>query len=63
MRKEIGLRAENRAEVTFTLVGKNQRDLTTRKFSKEWRKAVGIIPGLESLFFHFLAGPGSSAAI
>ena len=63
VRKEIGRRGSNRAEITFTLVSQNDRAITTKEFSKKWRRQVGEIPGLEKIFFDFLAGPGGASAI
>lgn len=53
----------NTAQVTFNLVPQGEREITTAQFSKEWRKEVGDIPGLERLFFDYVIGPGGSAAI
>ena len=63
VRKEIGRGGSNYAEVTFTLVPQTERELSTRAFSAQWRKKVGMIPGLEKLFFDFLIGPGGASAI
>ncbi|MFC1549649.1 efflux RND transporter permease subunit, partial [Nitrospirota bacterium] len=60
---DIGRRGSNSAEVTFDLVSQGERDITTREFSMLWREEVGEIPGLEKLFFDYLAGPGGSSAI
>jgi multidrug efflux pump subunit AcrB len=63
VRKELGRGGSNRAEITFTLVSQSDRSITTREFSRQWRREVGIVPGLEKLFFDFLIGPGGSSAI
>ena len=63
MRTDIGRRGSNTAEISITLVPQNQRRITTREFSVQWRKEVGEIAGLEKLFFDYLVGPGGSAAI
>ncbi len=63
MRTDIGRNGSNTAEVSITLVPQNQRRITTREFSVQWRKEVGEIAGLEKLFFDYLVGPGGSAAI
>ncbi len=60
---EIGRRGANTAEINFNLVPQKDREITTREFSVRWRKEVGEIAGLESLFFDYLVGPGGSAAI
>ncbi len=60
---DVGRRGANTAEVRFTLVPQNRRSITTRKFSTLWRKEVGEIAGLESLFFDYLIGPGGSSAV
>ena len=60
---DIGRRGSNTAEVTFNLVPQEQRQITTREFSTQWRQEVGEIAGLEKLFFDYLVGPGGSAAI
>jgi len=63
VRKEIGRGGGNQAGITFTLVSQNSRTITAKEFSREWRREVGVIPGLERLFFDFLIGPGGSSAI
>ncbi|MBU1138078.1 MAG: efflux RND transporter permease subunit, partial [Proteobacteria bacterium] len=63
MRTDIGRSGSNTAEISITLVPQNQRRITTREFSVQWRKEVGEIAGLEKLFFDYLVGPGGSAAI
>jgi len=60
---DIGRRGSNTAEVNVFLVPQDQRKTTAQRFSGVWRKEVGNIPGLESLFFDFLVGPGGSSAI
>lgn len=60
---DIGRQGGNTAEVSFTLVPQKDRQITTRDFSILWRKEVGEIAGLESLFFDYLVGPGGSSAI
>ena len=61
--KNIGRRGSNTAEINFYLVDADKRVTSTREFSKVWREEVGDIPGLESLFFDYLIGPGGSSAI
>ena len=60
---DVGRRGSNTAEVRFYLVPQKERAVTTREFSVLWRKEVGEIAGLESLFFDYLIGPGGSKAI
>jgi len=60
---DIGRRGANTAEITFYLVPQDDRKISTREFSIRWRKEVGEIAGLESLFFDYLVGPGGSSAI
>lgn len=60
---DIGQGGGHTAEVSFTLVSQNKREITTREFSNRWRQEVGEVAGLERLFFDYLAGPGGSAAI
>jgi multidrug efflux pump subunit AcrB len=60
---DIGRRGANTSEITFLLVPQNERAISTREFSVLWRKEVGDIAGLESLFFDYLVGPGGSSAI
>ena len=60
---DVGRRGANTAEVRFYLVPQKERDISTREFSVLWRKEVGDIAGLESLFFDYLIGPGGSNAI
>ena len=60
---DVGRRGANTAEINFFLVPQKDREITTREFSIRWRKEVGEIAGLESLFFDYLVGPGGSAAI
>ncbi|MBC8372118.1 MAG: efflux RND transporter permease subunit, partial [Planctomycetes bacterium] len=61
--KDIGHRGGNTAEINFYLVDEDQRKTSARKLSRIWRQEVGDIPGLESLFFDYLIGPGGSSAI
>lgn len=63
MRTDIGSGGSNKAEISITLVPQNQRKITTREFSAQWRNEVGEIAGLEKLFFDYLVGPGGSSAI
>ncbi len=63
MRTDIGRHGSNTAEVSITLVPLDQRTISTKKFSTQWRKEVGEVAGLEKLFFDYLIGPGGSAAI
>ncbi len=60
---DVGRRGANTAEITFYLVPQAERTINTREFSVLWRKEVGDIAGLESLFFDYLVGPGGSSAI
>ncbi len=60
---DVGRRGANTAEVRFYLVPQDERSITTREFSVLWRREVGEIAGLESLFFDYLIGPGGSKAI
>jgi multidrug efflux pump subunit AcrB len=61
--RDVGRRGSNTAEITVQLVPQDQRKTTGQQFSMLWRQEVGEIPGLESLFFDYLVGPGGSAAI
>ncbi|MEN8264013.1 MAG: efflux RND transporter permease subunit [Nitrospirota bacterium] len=60
---DVGRRGTNTAEVRFYLVPQKERAISTREFSVRWRKEVGEIAGLESLFFDYLVGPGGSKAV
>ena len=60
---DVGRRGTNTAEVRFYLVPQKDRAISTREFSVRWRKEVGEIAGLESLFFDYLVGPGGSKAV
>lgn len=60
---DIGKRGTNTAEVQITLASQGERKITTREFSKKWRRAVGDVPGMESLFFDYLVGPGGSKSV
>ena len=61
--REIGWRGDHTAEISFNLVPQPERNTTAQQFSERWREEVGDLPGLESLFFDYLIGPGGSAAI
>jgi multidrug efflux pump subunit AcrB len=55
---------DNVAEVRVYLTPPGQRPLSTSAYTDRWRKAVGTIPGLESLKFESDAGgPGRGPAI
>ncbi len=55
---------ENKVEVTIYLTEPDVRPIGTKKVTERWRKAVGTIPGLESLRFESdRGGPGSGAAL
>ncbi|MEM7384047.1 MAG: efflux RND transporter permease subunit [Verrucomicrobiota bacterium] len=60
---EIAERSSNEAEVSVTLVPQSQREVTGAAFASLWRKEIGEIPDLESLFFDYIFGPGGSAEI
>jgi len=61
--RDVGRRGSNTAEVNVYLVPQAERKTNAQQFCALWREEVGEIPGLESLFFDFLVGPGGSAAI
>ena len=61
--REVGRRGSNTAEVYVYLVPQGERKTNAKEFTALWREEVGEIPGLESLFFDFLVGPGGSSAI
>ncbi|MGB2819415.1 MAG: efflux RND transporter permease subunit [Phycisphaerae bacterium] len=61
--RDIGRRGSNTAEVNVFLVPQDQRTTGAQQFCILWRQEVGDVPGLESLFFDYLVGPGGSAAI
>jgi len=49
--------------VQIFMVSSENRDVTSQQIAQEWRKAVGRIPGLESLAFKYNAGPSGGAAL
>jgi len=59
----IAERSSSEAEVSVILVPQSQRTITSEEFANRWRKAIGDIPDLDSLFFDYLIGPGGSAEI
>jgi len=60
---DIGRRGSNTAQVNVFLVPQAERKTNAQQFSVLWRQEVGEIPGLESLFFDYLVGPGGASAI
>ncbi|MDT8422272.1 MAG: efflux RND transporter permease subunit [Desulfuromonadales bacterium] len=62
-----GIRAqvdENEVEIVAYLSPPEVRPLSTREVTTAWRKAVGTLPGLQSLRFESdRGGPGSGAAL
>ncbi|MBW1737294.1 MAG: efflux RND transporter permease subunit [Deltaproteobacteria bacterium] len=54
----------NKAVVRVYLTPPDKRPMSTAQITERWRERVGIIPGLESIFFESDAGgPGRGAAI
>lgn len=51
------------AGVQMYMVPSDQRDVTAAQVAREWREAVGDIPGLESLTFKYTTGPSGGAAV
>lgn len=49
------------SEVAVYLVPMDQRSVTTEQFVREWREAIGEIPGVERMTFMFGTGPASKA--
>ena len=63
---EIGKGGSNNAVMTVYLAPSEIRDkiMSTGDFTRSWRKMVGEVPGVESLFFESDAGgPGAGRAI
>jgi len=55
---------ENRVEVTVYLTDPEVRPISTSEVSRQWRQAVGRVPGLEMLRFEASrGGPGGGAAL
>lgn len=48
-------------EVAIYLVPMDDRSVTTEQFVREWREAVGDVPGVERMTFTFGTGPTSKA--
>lgn len=55
----MGRHGTNSADVNITLVPQSEREITPAEFTDIWREEIGDIPGLESLFFEFVVGPGT----
>ena len=64
MRGVAALVEENEIEVIAYLQKPDVRNLPTRTVTRQWRREVGLIPGLESLRYESdRGGPGSGAAL
>ncbi len=50
-------------DVSIYLVPIDQRDISAEEFVNQWKRKLGRIPGVESLLFHFTAGPSSNQPI
>ena len=48
------------AEVAVYLVPTSDRDISTEEFTREWRAAIGEVPGMERMKFLYGTGPTSS---
>lgn len=60
---EVAESGSNAGEVSVMLVPQSQRIVTGAEFVNLWRKEIGVIPDIESLFFDWLYGPGGEAEI
>ena len=60
---EVASRSASSCEVAVTLVPQSQRKITSQEFAEAWRKEIGVIPDLESIFFDYLFGPGGEAEV
>ncbi|MBR57276.1 MAG: hypothetical protein CMH54_04380 [Myxococcales bacterium] len=49
--------------VRVFLVSSDKRKISSAKFTKEWRKKVGDLPGLDSLRFAYSIGPSAGSPI
>lgn len=43
---------------TFMLVAEQNRSFTATEFVNQWRKNIGEVPGVKSVFFDYQVGPG-----
>ncbi len=55
----VGRHGPNSSDVNITLIPQSERDITPAEFTHIWREEVGDLPGIESLFFEFVVGPGT----
>ncbi len=55
----LGRVGQNSADINISLVPQSERDITPDEFARIWREEIGDLPGLESMLFEFLVGPGS----
>ncbi|MBD3345879.1 MAG: MMPL family transporter [Chitinivibrionales bacterium] len=55
--------AAHQGFITVQLVSAGERDISSREFSRRWRRATGEIPGVERLAFDYSIGPSGGAAL
>lgn len=55
----IGRFGPNSCDINISLVPQSEREITPAEFARIWRDEIGDLPGLESMLFEFVVGPGS----
>ena len=58
-----GGRGSHAGAVSVNLVPMDEREVTATEFARQWREAIGPVPGAELLSFRFSTGPSGGAAI
>ncbi len=61
--KVIGRLNENWVDMNFILVEPQERDFDQAEFAQLWREEIGILAGLESLYFEWEEGPSSGSGL
>lgn len=59
----VAQQASNEGEVNVMLVPQGQREISGSEFVLIWREEMGEVPGVESVFFDYVVGPGGEAEI
>ncbi len=58
-----GSRRPTFGEISMILVPDDQRPFTQETFTREWRRQLGPVPEVKSLFFEYLIGPGGNRSL
>jgi len=58
-----GSRRPTYGEVSMILVPDAHRPFTQEAFTREWRRQLGEVPEVKSLFFEYLVGPGGNRSL